>query len=721
MVTRRLFVEWLILLAAGVALGFLAARIDLANRFDASLLDRAAALARPAASSDIVIVAIDDASLAQTGAWPWPRTIHAQLLDRLAEAVSGPVMFDVLFLEPSTQANDAAFAQAISRHGQVVLPMTFAARPNAVSGIVPIFPIDPFLQSAAAIGHVAITPDDDGVLRRVDLVMEADGRSFPQFVQAARSLGQIAIADRGADPVVSFHPEGTYSQVSAEAVINGNVPEEFLRGKTVLVGATAQGMGDRYSVGAGGVDVLSGVEIQANLFDALRGGVLVRDLPPFWSGLLAAFALLAQFLVFWKMSPRAGLCATLAIAGLALTGTFALVSLAGLWVAPGVAILIVIFAYPLWGWRRLTSVSAYLEEEAAFLRPEGARRAKVEGFDRIARQVARMRGLVSHVSEGFAFLDKVIEAAPDPILVLDRQGLIIMTNAKGQELFPDWDRNNPALLVTLLEQCDAGLDPERSEIGFKGGRIFLVARAALEMGDSIQSGEIIMLRDVSATRRREEERREMLEFLSHDMRTPQVAIIGLAGRLGKDAQAEDIADRIRTQATRTLKLSDDFVQLARMDESDPELEDCDLVAAVEEADDRAYSAARARGIAIISDLPGDPLYADADPSLIARLLDNLIGNAIKFSPQGSTVSIALQQALRGKVELIVSDEGPGLPPERRDNPFGRFGAHEGKAGPSVGLGLALVKRVVEKHGGAIRVETGDDTGTRFSIELPQSR
>jgi CHASE2 domain-containing sensor protein len=74
---RRLLIEWIVLLAAGIALAFLAARGDVTNRFDASLLDRAAALARPDASPEILIVAIDDASLARLGPWPWPRVLHA--------------------------------------------------------------------------------------------------------------------------------------------------------------------------------------------------------------------------------------------------------------------------------------------------------------------------------------------------------------------------------------------------------------------------------------------------------------------------------------------------------------------------------------------------------------------------------------------------------------------------------------------------------------------
>jgi len=729
MVVRRLFTEWIVLLALGIALAFFAARLDLANRLDASLLDRAAAMARTAASEDVVIVSIDDASLARLGSWPWPRTRHAQLIDQLAEADSGPVMFDVLFLESTTAEADTALADAILRHGNVVLPHSFAPRPNSVADVDPVFPIPVLLNSAATTGHVGIKPDADGVLRRFDLEVEIEEEFYPHFAVVTEQLtGGTAEHELPARPVLSFHPAGTYSQISAADVVEGTVPKEFLRDKVVVIGATAQGMGDRYSVGAGEVGMMPGVETQANLFDVLRTGGLVNDWPPFWSGLLAAIALLIQFLVFWQMSPRAGLVATIAIAGGVVLAATVLVPLTGVWIAPGVAMLTVALAYPLWSWRRLTSVSAYLEEEAAFLRADGAKRADVEGFDQIARQVARMRKLVSHVSRSFAFLGKVIEAAPDAILVLDREGDVVMANDKGQSLFPGWSDDQPEPLGELLIAGIATHDSDRREILFDDGRVFLVARADFELEDDGKSGEIMALRDISESRRREEERREMLEFLSHDMRTPQVAIIGLSNHVGsqrsglnEEKRREDVAVRIRTQAERTLKLADDFVQLARLDEAELEIEDADCVALVEEACDRAYTAARTKRITVAPDLPEEPVFAEVDASLIARLLDNLIGNAIKFAPDGSTVRIALEDGSPELFSMSVADSGPGLPAERLASPFARFGAHERKAGPSVGLGLTFVKRVVDKHDGTISVDSREGEGTTFVINLPLQR
>ena len=719
---RRLFAEWVILLICGLVFVLVANRADLMARFDAALLDRAASLARQPVSDDIVIVAFDDRSLAELGGWPWPRERHAALIDALTEAGAGPVLFDVLFLESSRPEADAALADALRRHGAVYLPHSFVPRPNTAAELDPAMPIAQLARAAKGTGHVAIAPDGDGVLRRFELMRGTGDERFAHFAVVAAGDALTAGDSTTGQAIVSFHPPGSYPRFSAADVLSGAVLPEFLRGKTVVLGATAQGMGDRYAVGAGEVAVMPGVETQANLLDALRQDALIREAPQAWAIALGVLALLIQFIVFWKLSARAALFATLGIAAFLAALSVLLVVLTQSWIGPGVALLAVLMAYPLWSWRRLTSVSAYLEEEAAFLRPEGAQRAEVEGFDQLARQVARMRRLVSHVSRSFAFLGKVIEAAPDAILVLDREGLVTMANQSAKELFPEYSEERPETLLDLLVGSMASHHVAEHEIVFPDGRTFLVARAQFASEDDGESGgEIMALRDVTEIREREQERREMLEFLSHDMRTPQVAIIGLSRRLTRSGGSDDIGPRIRSQAERTLKLADDFVQIARLAESKPHFEDSDFAALIEEAADRAYAAARAKAIMLKPDLPDDVLFAEVDASLIARLLDNLLGNAIKFAPEGSTVTIGLRPFDEDCVRLSVSDEGPGLPPERLVNPFARFGAHESKAGPSVGLGLTFVKRVVDVHDGTITVQSQPGEGTCFKIDLPYHR
>ena len=724
---RRLFLEWFALLCCACLLAGVAAYVQFTQRLDGLFLDHAANLARSEPSDDIVIAAIDDASLEQLGPWPWSRQTHAELIDNLDAAGARLILYDVLFMERTEEEADQRLASAIEDAGNVILPLTFAAAPNQSSGIVEDLPLAEFSEAAQSLGHVVATVDDDGILRRFELEREANGTIYPHFIKSALlALGDTAAASSQdgrpplpGRPIISAHPIGTYPTLSASSLIAGEVPPELIRNRIVLVGATAQGMGDRYPIASGYAVLMPGVETQANLLDALRIGSYVREAHWAWSIALAVLALILQFIVFWRLPARPAFLATLAIAVACLVLPLLLVFFARIWLAPGAALLLVLFAYPFWSWRRLTAVSSYLEEEAAGLERWTQQPRSGEGFDLIARQVSRMKALVGHVNRSFEFLQTVIEAAPDSIVVFDEDGKIAMANHQLAENFPGFPDSEEARFNDLVRQSDAKFDSERGELTLPNGQIFLVARQRFEMQGRHGSWDIVALRDVTELRELDQEWREMLEFLSHDMRTPQVAIIGLADRAGDSDSS--VGRRIREQAAKTLKLADDFVQLARLKATSLELEEADLASLIEEACDTAYSQAKQKNISITSDIAGEDGFALVDASMIARMLDNLIGNAIKYSPEGSSVRIGLSEAQGNQLVIEISDSGPGLPPERAGAPFERFGHATKSTATSSGLGLAFVKRAVDRHGGTITVgNTSGGFGTRFRISLPRS-
>lgn len=721
----RLRLEWLLLLLLAFTGAVAGQWSEATLRLDNRLLDFASTLARPEASPDIFIVEIDDRALSEIGAWPWPRREHGRLVDALDAAGAKLVLLDVLFIEPTDPANDDALAQAMRRSGKVILPHSFGITTNTVDDYQPVMPLPELADAALGVGHVGALPDEDGVLRRFTLRQSLGETRMPHFSMVAlQALGldlPPAPPRLGPDanhPIIAFNPPGSFASVSAADVLAGRVPAGLLQGKIVLVGATSAGMGDRYAVAAGTVELIAGVETQANLLNNLIAGRVIYPYREVVQTFVAAISLMALFLAFWFLPPRYGLVCAASLLVVLLAVSLALVPLAGRWLPVGSLMFVILLAYPLWSWRRLTAVSNYLDREARQLEGKEAS-GGLEGVDFIARQVSRMRRLVHNVQDSLAFLQQVIEAAPDAILVLDRDGTAQMMNAQAHALFPHWQGGTVSGLGELLDDAEARYDQSRGEIATADGKTFLVARAPLGRGGE---GEIMALREVTEIRRREEERKQMLEFLSHDMRTPQVAIIGLV-RQGEDAPP-DMLGRIRTQAERTLKLADNFVQLARLEETDLQLEDADLGGLVKEACDRFYAPAKARKIGILQSLPEEPLFAPVDAAMIARMLDNLLSNAIKYAPEGTAVTVALAQHADDYAVLSISDEGPGLPGERMTNPFARFGAQERKqatgTGPSAGLGLAFVKRVADAHQGTVEVISAAGQGTRFAISLPLS-
>ncbi len=728
----RLMLEWAMLLALAIAGALYAQTNGLTGRLDNQLFDTAAVLARPAVDQDIVIVAIDDASLAEVGAWPWPRDVHAQLVDRLNDAGARAVVLDILFLEPTQGGGDDALAAAIARSGAVFLPHTFAARPNAVSGIDPLMPLAKLVSASAGVGHVIAEPDADGVLRRFDLAVQTDTGVYPHL--AVTVLGKLEgnasgrVDEITGEALFAFHPEASFQRVPAAEVLAGAIAPDFFRDKIVLIGATAQGLGDRYSVATGPVDLMTGIGMQANLLGALRADALIGTVdPPVQHG-IAVVVLIALFLAFWHLPPRyvlicaAGLIAALLAVSLGLLGG------ARLWFAPGPIVTAVALSYPLWSWRRLSNVSRYLDREAARLTAGNTAPMASAGLDYVTRQIDQLRRLISTVRGSLSFLRQVIEAAPDAIVVLDGAGRIEMLNERAMQLFPEWTGMGHTSFQELMLSSGTRQEKGGTELVSADGHTFLIARAQLTpettagAPDHQQTGEIIALRDVSELRRLDDNRQQMLEFLSHDMRTPQVAIVGLT-RQTKPTPAgtpasNDVLQRIRKQAERTLKLADDFVQLARLDSPDLEITDSDIGALVEEACDRAYALAQAKRITIAQHLPPEPCFAHVDASLIARMLDNLIGNAIKYSDAGTQIAVSLSGGEDAPLVLKVSDQGPGLSDARLANPFARFGAHATHAGPSAGLGLALVKKVVDSHKGTIALKSAPGEGTIFTVTIP---
>lgn len=722
MSANRLIIEWLLLLLFAYVLAIASAVYQLNDRLDSRLLDFAVSLVQVEQPDDIVIVAIDEQSLQQIGAWPWPRERHAELIAGLHKAGARQIIYDVLFVEQTDAASDAALAASIAEAGTVILPHSFIAEPNSESGIIAEQPLPMLADAARGLGHVAATPDTDGTLRRFSLVQDAGGEAYNHLVVSALAASQLPFAwhDRSIPPVVPFQKAGTIPAVSAAQIINGTIDPDFIRGQTIFVGATAMGMGDRFTVPGSDGRTMPGVETQANFFHSAREGVLVAVASLGWSIALAIIAVTLLFMAFWQFDPKRGLVATIAIILGALAISISLVPLTKLWISPAPALVVLLASYPLWNWRRLTAISAYLEREASRLEPASSKPTTGSGFDIVARQVDRMRNLLRDVTDSFSFLRDVIELAPDAMLVFDREGRLEMMNRKAAVLFPDWaiaDERPTLPEMLLVARCE--FDTHKQEIVTAEGQTLLLAQSAFQMSTDTPAGEIVSLRDISQLRQQENERKQMLEFLSHDMRTPQAAIIGLTKQVaqGRPGDTERM-DRIRAQAERTLKLADDFVQIARMEEAELNAEEADLVSLAEEACDRIYTLSRDAGVSIVGEFPDTPLFAMIDASIIARLLDNLLGNAVKFSPSGSEVTVRLLENAKSGIEITVSDQGPGLPPERVKDTFARFGAHEHQALPSAGLGLTFVKRAVDLHNGTIEVITAQGEGTSFRIVLP---
>lgn len=219
-------------------------------------------------------------------------------------------------------------------------------------------------------------------------------------------------------------------------------------------------------------------------------------------------------------------------------------------------------------------------------------------------------------------------------------------------------------------------------------------------------------------------REEAISFLSHDMRAPQVSILALAD-LYRNARGSAVDDafwqRLDAHARRTLSLAEDFVQITRAEHLDTaSLATINLADTATEAIDDAWPRLRASDLRTSIALPVEA-WVRADRALLARVLRNLIDNAIKHSPPGATLAVCLDRR-EADWRLSVADQGKGVPDDRKATIFRRFEigpAAPGELGrPGAGLGLALVRAASERFGGSVAVEDAPGGGARFVLVLP---
>jgi len=241
---------------------------------------------------DIAIIAIDDKSIAELGRYPWSRDRYAHLIDRLSSARAKAVIFDIFFPERDTDANDRLFAASIKRAGNVVLAAAVHFdKDDRVTSITRSLP--EIERGTAGVGLINQLPDDDGVIRRIPLLLEKDNKQIPSLglLAAMLALGEsgftpgdfdIALGDRRIPVDSEYHMwinyvggPGVYPRYSFADVMNGRVPAEKLKDKILFIGVTALGVYDmRVTPFSGNTP---GVELHATVADNIISQRYIRQ------------------------------------------------------------------------------------------------------------------------------------------------------------------------------------------------------------------------------------------------------------------------------------------------------------------------------------------------------------------------------------------------------------------------------------------------------------
>lgn len=805
------------------------------GRIDHTLYDATLSRLGRSPSAEIVIVAIDEASLEKIGRWPWPRGVHATLLDRISAAKPRAIAFDLILTEPEPGGGDNLFAAAIERTTSGVapaqpaqLPSTPAPGPAASSplaanlpAIAPVGPAVPVVlavlmepaakgalktslpvpglaAAASSLGHIHVELDDDGLARSVFLLeglVEADpskNATWPHFALATLEAGlpgragQALPGERNpnqADTTGAWRrdhwmripfagPPGTYTQLSYADVLRGAVPASALAGKFVLVGATAAGLGDAYATPVSGRGrAMPGIEIHANVLDALQGGRALVRAPPLGNALASAAVVLAAMLGLRRWSPRRGLLLIVLMICTVLVACWGLLATAQVWFAPAACLTALLAAYPLWRWRRLEAAMRFIgdefrriQSEPAILPAAAAAAGKPGGVDILDQRFAALEAAAAQLRDTRRFVADTLNSHPDGILVADTLGRILLANRAAATVFgmaaPEdlhgrdlvalmryWTDCSGNLATGLWESFTAGAAPAVAlELSTPDERNLLAHSARGASADGATLGWIISLINLTALRTAEARRDEALAFLSHDMRSPQSSILALLELHALDPDNHPLAtvhERIEGYVRKTLDLGEQFLQVSRAETKAYELEPVDAIELCSAAIDDTWEAARKKHITLTLQPPAadsGPLILAADRSLLTRAISNLLSNAVKYSPEHTVVTVTVtaatvtaetlapptaQHAAGGAagigLSIEVADQGYGISAADQQQLFTRYRRFSTPGQPKAagaGLGMVFVKTVTERHGGQIEFDSVPGRGTRFRLLLP---
>lgn len=378
-------------------------------------------------------------------------------------------------------------------------------------------------------------------------------------------------------------------------------------------------------------------------------------------------------------------------------------------------------------------------------------------FDQIPQTIEKV--IQQNRSAQIEYLTQV-ERSIAAIIMTDRNGLIIEANQtfadlagfKAVEEICDhtvwcnrFQINMGDILKTVFEAGGYLTNHPFNFTNLKGEEVHTTGNFSWVTSETMSRGQLkVTLMDVTRLKAEEEARLEkeqevnelqemmrLRESLSsmivHDLRNP-LSIIGLSTQMiaefTDDEMVLKMVDRILSRTAALENLIDDMLTTARMDSGSLALEPAitDFQALAREVLANSESIAEQYGISLQLNSASPPPPALIDQKLIRRLLDNLISNAIKFSPSGGNVSldIRLDKSAPKTLEFSVCDEGSGIQPDEREKIFERFqtGSVKAKRGKQIGLGLPFCKLVVEAHGGTIQALDNSPKGARFTVRIP---
>lgn len=397
--------------------------------------------------------------------------------------------------------------------------------------------------------------------------------------------------------------------------------------------------------------------------------------------------------------------------------------------------------------RAITKPITDMRKQAlALARGNYARKVKVYGHDEIGQLAFTFNNLTKKLQEAQSTtegerrkLSSVLSFMTDGVIATDRRGRVILINDQGAKMLNV--SRETVLSTSIVSLLDLEDDYTFDELISEKESVILdysthsnpyILRAnfsVIQKDTGFVNGLITVLHDVTEQEKIDMDRREFVANVSHELRTPLTTMRSYLEALSDGAwEDKEIAPNFlnvaQNETERMIRLVNDLLQLSKMDNKDYRLskEWVDLVVFYHQIIDR-FELTKDQNVLFERNLPEKAILVEVDPDKLTQVLDNIISNALKYSPEGGKVTFRMKEQ-EEQIVISITDQGVGIPKGNVDKIFGRFyrvdKARSRKLG-GTGLGLAIAKEMVEAHDGQIWARSVEGKGTTIFFSLPYEK
>jgi two-component system phosphate regulon sensor histidine kinase PhoR len=351
-----------------------------------------------------------------------------------------------------------------------------------------------------------------------------------------------------------------------------------------------------------------------------------------------------------------------------------------------------------------------------------------------AESLAVREALEARLERGRHFLDALGESTSDSLALLDDKRQVVWANQNTWDLFNGGEPATGQSFIALVRDYELNQALADALAGHRAmvrqsvvhDRVLRIWATPVEgPAGAAAGGAAVGMEDVTELQRLGRARRDFIANISHELRTP-LSNIDLAAQTLRQASADPaiaqrMLDQIHAQVQTLSQLSQEMMELAQIESGQVllKLELAELEPVIRRSVTILLPQAAVKKLHLALEVPSE-LTALIDEAMIGRVINNLVHNAVKFTPEGGAITVSAVP-MDEDVEIAVSDNGPGIPREEQKRIFERFyKADRARSGGGTGLGLAIARHIVEGHGGRIWVESEAGQGATFRFTVPRA-